>query len=45
MSSSDGELNVTPETVRLAAEGLNSELLPEKSKKTLYYRTVESKVK
>jgi hypothetical protein len=45
MSSSDGELNVTPETVRLAAEGLNSELLSEKSKKRYTYRTVESKVK
>jgi hypothetical protein len=35
MSSSDGELNVTPETVRLAAEGLNSELLSEKSKNAI----------
>jgi hypothetical protein len=32
MSSSDSELNVTPEAVRLVAEGLNSELLPQKSK-------------
>jgi hypothetical protein len=32
MSSSDSELNVTPEAVRLVAERLNSELLPEKLK-------------
>jgi hypothetical protein len=32
MSSSDSELNVTPEAVRLVTEGLNSELLLQKSK-------------
>jgi hypothetical protein len=32
MSRSGSKLNVTPEAVRLVAEGLNSELLPEKSK-------------
>jgi hypothetical protein len=32
MSSSDSELKVTSEAVRLMAEGLNSEFLPEKSK-------------
>jgi hypothetical protein len=32
MSSSDSELNVTPEAVRLVAEGLNSEFL-EKNRK------------
>jgi hypothetical protein len=32
MSSSYSQLNVTPEALRLVAEGLSSELLPEKSK-------------
>jgi hypothetical protein len=32
MSSLDSELYVTADAVRLVAEGLNSELLPEKSK-------------
>jgi hypothetical protein len=32
MSSSDSQLNVTPEAVRLVTEELNSEFLPEKSK-------------
>jgi hypothetical protein len=32
MSRSYSQLNVTPEALRLVAEGLSSELLPEKSK-------------
>jgi hypothetical protein len=41
MSSSESKLNVTPEAVRLVAEGLSSELLPQKLKER--YTSVQRK--
>jgi hypothetical protein len=43
MSTSESELNVTPEVVRLV-EGLNSELLPQKSKERYIGQFVLMKV-